>query len=143
MMNRRSFLDKTAKAGACALLGTALLSQAGCTTYPLVKFKTEEKLLKVALSHFAETKRILVRTPQLEFDIFVHQYQQNQFRATLLQCTHRAEPISISDTRLFCPSHGSEFAMDGAVTKAPAKESLRHYPIELSEDKQFLLINIA
>lgn len=142
-MNRRNFIGKTARLGACSLIGVSLLTQSGCASYPLVKANPVNNLLKVDLTAFGEGKRLLVRTPDLEFDVFVHQFQTGQFRATLLQCSHRNEPISVSDTQIYCPSHGSTFSLEGAVTKAPATEPLKHYPVKLSDDGTSLLIDIS
>ncbi len=142
-MNRRNFINHSVKIGACALVGTTLLTQSACTSYPMVKVKPTKNILNVPLSSFAEGKRLLVRTPDLEFDIFVHQFASGQFRATLLQCTHRNEAVSVSDQQIFCPSHGSTFSLDGNVTKAPATQALKHFPIKLSDDALSLLIDIT
>lgn len=142
-MNRRNFINHSVKLGACALVGTALLTQSACTTYPMVKVKPLQNILSVPLSSFAEGKRVLVRTPELEYDIFVHQFTTGQYRATLLQCTHRNEAVSVSDQQIFCPSHGSTFSLDGSVTKAPATQALKHFPVKLSEDALSLLIDIS
>ncbi len=54
-------------------------------------------------------------------------------------CTHRYAPLSEGKTEngeVVCPWHGSRFAMaTGKVTKGPAKEDLRTFPIEEREGK--------
>jgi len=139
-MKRRDFITNTSKLGACALLGITVLSQTGCASYPLFKVKAVDKSLTIPLTEFIKSKRILVRTTSLEFDIFVHEFEAGKYRATLLQCTHHNEPVTVSDQQIYCPSHGSTFALDGQVTKAPAKIGLKHYPTRMSEDGNALLV---
>ena len=139
-MKRRDFITQTSKLGACALLGVTVLSQAGCASYPMLKVNALDKSLSIALTEFQKSKRVLVRTPSLEFDIFVHEFEAGKYRATLLQCTHHNEPIKVTDQQIYCPSHGSTFSLDGQVVKAPAKKELKHYPTRISEDGKSLQI---
>lgn len=139
-MKRREFITQTSKLSACALLGATVLSQAGCATYPMLNVKALDKSLSIALTEFQKSKRILVRTPSLEHDIFVHEFDAGKYRATLLQCTHNQEPLKVSDQQLYCPSHGSTFTLDGQVVKAPAKKELKHYPTRISADGNTLQI---
>jgi hypothetical protein len=139
-MKRRDFITNTSKLGACALLGITVLSQTGCASYPLFKVQAVDKSLTIPLTEFIKSKRILVRTSSLEFDIFVHEFEAGKYRATLLQCTHHNEPVTVSDQQIYCPSHGSTFALDGQVTKAPAKIGLKHYTTRMSEDGNALLV---
>jgi cytochrome b6-f complex iron-sulfur subunit len=141
-MKRRDFITNTSKLGACALLGVSVLSQSGCASYPMLHVKALDKSLSIPLAEFQKTKRILVRTTSLEFDIFVHEFEAGKYRATLLQCTHHQEPIKVSDQQIYCPSHGSTFSLDGQVVKAPAKKELKHYPTRISEDGKTLLIQM-
>ena len=141
-MKRRDFITNTSKLGACALLGVSVLSQSGCASYPMLNVKALDKSLSIPLAEFQKSKRILVRTPSLEFDIFVHEFDAGKYRATLLQCTHHQEPIKVSDQQIYCPSHGSTFSLDGQVVKAPAKIELKHYPTRISEDGKTLLIQM-
>lgn len=139
-MKRRDFITNTSKLGACALLGITVLSQTGCAAYPLFKAKVIDKTLSIPLTEFIKSKRLLVRTSSIEFDIFAHEFEAGKYRATLLQCTHHNEPVTVSDQKMYCPSHGSTFALDGQVTKAPAKVGLKHFPTRLSDDGNSVLI---
>ena len=141
-MKRRDFITNTSKLGACALLGVSVLSQSGCASYPMLNVKALDKSLSIPLTEFQKSKRILVRTPSIDFDIFVHEFEAGKYRATLLQCTHHQEPIKVSDQQIYCPSHGSTFSLDGQVLKAPAKKELKHYPTHISEDGKTLLIQM-
>ena len=141
-MKRRDFITNTSKLGACALLGVSVLSQSGCASYPMLNVKALDKSLSIPLTEFQKSKRILVRTPSIDFDIFVHEFDAGKYRATLLQCTHHQEPIKVSDQQIYCPSHGSTFSLDGQVVKAPAKKELKHYPTRISEDGKTILIQM-
>ena len=46
------------------------------------------------------------------------------------RCTHKAAPLKVKDGNFACPSHGSEFSVNGTVTKGPAKDSLVRYAIK-------------
>ncbi len=141
-MKRRDFITNTSKLGACALLGVSVLSQSGCASYPMLNVKALDKSLSIPLAEFQKSKRILVRTPSIDFDIFVHEFDAGKYRATLLQCTHHQEPIKVTYQQIYCPSHGSTFSLDGQVVKAPAKIELKHYPTRISEDGKTLLIQM-
>jgi cytochrome b6-f complex iron-sulfur subunit len=108
----------------------------------MLNVKAIDKSLSIPLTEFQKSKRILVRTPSIDFDIFIHEFDAGKYRATLLQCTHHQEPIKVSDQQIYCPSHGSTFSLDGQVVKAPAKKELKHYPTRISEDGKTLLIQM-
>ncbi|CAN5565657.1 hypothetical protein BH09PLA1_BH09PLA1_26700 [soil metagenome] len=48
------------------------------------------------------------------------------------RCTHKFSPLRVRDGHFACPSHGSEFSVQGTVTHGPAKESLVRYAISRS-----------
>ena len=47
-------------------------------------------------------------------------------------CTHKRVTLVAKDGALRCPRHGSTFAADGKVTKAPARRPLPRYGIRLT-----------
>ncbi|HVT79369.1 MAG TPA: Rieske (2Fe-2S) protein [Phycisphaerae bacterium] len=51
-------------------------------------------------------------------------------------CTHKGQPVKpkTGDAKIiWCPSHGSEFKLDGSVNKAPAAKPLDIYAIRLDD----------
>jgi Rieske Fe-S protein len=58
-------------------------------------------------------------------------------------CTHEACTVEIQSGSppLFCPCHGSEFALSGAVVRGPARQSLRVY--QASVDANGVTVTLA
>ncbi len=44
-------------------------------------------------------------------------------------CTHQGCTISAFSSGFACPCHGARFALDGTVTRGPARSSLVHYAL--------------
>lgn len=55
-------------------------------------------------------------------------------------CTHRRGRLSPISDGFFCKSHNSTFAMDGKVTRPPAKADLARYAVQM-DDKNHLIVN--
>jgi nitrite reductase/ring-hydroxylating ferredoxin subunit len=55
-------------------------------------------------------------------------------------CTHRRGRLTPTADGFFCKSHNSTFAMDGTVTRPPAKVDLARYAVEL-DDRNHLIVN--
>jgi cytochrome b6-f complex iron-sulfur subunit len=49
------------------------------------------------------------------------------------RCTHKFSPLKIKDDHFACPSHGSQFSIQGTVTHGPAKSSLERYAISRND----------
>ena len=64
--------------------------------------------------------------------IIVARVSETEFSAVGAVCTHKGGPIEYNadDKQFFCPWHKSQFALDGAVIKGPAKEPLPNYKEE-------------
>ena len=68
--------------------------------------------------------------------VVVTQPSDGEFRAFTAVCTHAGCMVdSVSDGRIHCPCHGSEFSIeDGSVVGGPAPEPLKEIPIEVRGD---------
>jgi Rieske Fe-S protein len=53
-------------------------------------------------------------------------------------CTHQGCTVSVSDAELPCPCHGSVFALDGSVLRAPATTPLPAVPVLVVDDRVLL-----
>lgn len=64
--------------------------------------------------------------------ITVARVSETEFSAVGGVCTHKGGPIEYNseEKQFFCPWHKSKFALDGAVTKGPAKIALQNYKEE-------------
>ena len=68
------------------------------------------------------------------FDVLVMKLPDGGFRSLYLQCTHRDQAVTATPTGLYCPSHGSRFALDGSVQEGPATRPLISLPTLAKED---------
>jgi nitrite reductase/ring-hydroxylating ferredoxin subunit len=62
--------------------------------------------------------------------IIVSRLEGSQFFAVTSQCAHEGQPVSamnLTSRRLVCPSHGSQYAANGALLVGPATRGLTAY----------------
>ncbi len=130
-MDRRTFLRASCLGCSGLALGSGLLSLSGCAAIPLVKTESDGRSFTLPLSAFGEGTRLIARTRDLPYDVLVMKLPTGDLRALYLQCTHRDQPLSATNTDLHCTSHGSRFAMDGSVVEGPASKPLRIFPVQL------------
>lgn len=134
-MERRLFI----KAGCLVCTGAVALSTLeACSTLPLYKTKTQDGLLTVPLTAFADTQQVIVRSSDLEFDILLVK-NANAYTALYMQCSHETSPLVATKTGLYCSMHGSAFSLDGQVTKEPATKPLTKFETIVSN--QSIVIN--
>jgi cytochrome b6-f complex iron-sulfur subunit len=55
------------------------------------------------------------------------------------RCTHKSSPLKTKSDGFSCPSHGSQFSVQGTVTKGPAKASLVRYAISKNDAGHLLV----
>ena len=68
-------------------------------------------------------------------DVLVTQPTAGDFRGFSARCTHAGCKVSaISGGTIGCPCHGSAFALDGSVTKGPAKRPLEAKSVRVQGD---------
>lgn len=142
MTSRRDFL-KTA-CGFCAALGTVGMTATlleGCTSIPVVKASPQNNRITVPLASFGESKYVFVRASGSESDILLIKKTDGNYNALLMQCTHEAQPLTVSGSSIYCASHGSSFDLDGKVTKEPATRPLQKYPVTVETDSVVILLN--
>lgn len=142
MTSRRDFL-KTA-CGFCAAITaigmTATLLE-GCKSIPVVKASPENNKLRVPLTAFGESNYVFVRAAGMESDMLLVKKPDGTFTALLMQCSHEAQPLTVSGTSIYCASHGSRFDLDGNVTKEPATRPLQKYFVTNETDSVLILLN--
>ncbi|MBL7952584.1 MAG: Rieske (2Fe-2S) protein [Flavobacteriales bacterium] len=128
-MQRREFLRNSCMACAGSALGLSAFSLAGCASLPLVKATHENGGLSFPRSAFAEATQVIVRHPELSYDLLVVKSADGTHRALYMRCTHEDQPLSATAKGLHCTSHGSRFALDGTVMTGPATEPLLSFPV--------------
>ena len=108
--------------------GVSLLSS--CSTTKVATGSSEKGLLRIDAAQFtADTKSLLVRDKQLEFDILLMKINETTYRALYMQCTHQGCELQPNKMSLVCPCHGSEFTTDGKVQSPPADQDLKQFKI--------------
>jgi len=137
-MHRRKFIKTICVA---STISTSLL--VGCKSTPvLVKGLIKDNKLYIPLAEFE-----LRNTVSVAFEnsaIGVTQFNEHEFVAVLLKCTHKGCTVSSSKSNdqagFICPCHGAKFTSNGVVIKGPAEKNLTQYVT--SSDNEFVIIHL-
>ena len=81
---------------------------------------------------------IIVRNDALKFPICVYRFNDKEYSALWMKCTHQGAELQASGDVLQCPAHGSEFTNKGLVRNGPANESLRSFPVTVTNNELFI-----
>ena len=123
-------------------IGMATLMQS-CTSTKILSGKISTDNLVVPISDF-ETKNgnntyfkkyIVVHNDMLQYPICVYRFNENEYSALWMQCTHQGTELQVFGDRLQCPAHGSEFDNKGSIQNGPADKKLRTFPITIEKDQ--------
>ena len=141
MQNRRDFLKSacTACAGVAAL-GFIMADLESCKTADPNAITVSKKQVTVPLSQMADKNVLIIKSASLEYDIALVKKSEKEFVALKMVCPHRQNPVTTASTGFFCPSHGSEFDMDGKVTKGPSANSLTQFQTVIQKGKAIITI---
>jgi Rieske Fe-S protein len=143
-MHRRAFIKNSCTACLSFTALSAFVSSCVATKYisgRLVKdgltiskddFKVKQK------GGTAYTSFIIVRNDALIFPICVYRFNDNEYTALWMQCTHQGNELQASGDVLQCPAHGSEFNNKGLVINGPAASNLRSFPITVVDNELFI-----
>jgi cytochrome b6-f complex iron-sulfur subunit len=123
---------------------TGLLSQLSSCAPALPTFKTKiaGQSISVPLSFFETSNLAIVRDNQAEFDILLVKKNEELFEAIYMKCSHRENPLTATETGLYCSAHGSIFDLDGNVKKEPAIAPLQKFPVDFDRTQGLISINI-
>jgi cytochrome b6-f complex iron-sulfur subunit len=136
MTSRREFVKISC--GLCAAIsGAGILSTflQSCTSIPVIAASPENQKISVPENSFGENILLLVRAKSLENDILLVKEKQESvftYRALLMRCTHQEQPLTVQGSKIHCAAHGSEFDLNGNVTKEPALDPLAKFPVTLN-----------
>lgn len=75
-------------------------------------------------------------------DVLVAKTTAGSYIALSKICTHEGNPVQYrsSSNDIFCPTHGSEYNISGAVTQGPAPAALKAYTVTVSSDGNTLTV---
>jgi Rieske Fe-S protein len=142
IMERKDFL-KTC--GLACLSGGLLVSLAeGCGSTKIISGTIADTDLFVPASCFLlkgnkYRKYVVVQHDKLQYPICLYRFNEQQYSALLMRCTHQGTELQVFGDKLQCPAHGSEFNNKGAVQNGPADTNLRSFPVTIQKDQ----INIS
>lgn len=139
-MERRKFI----KTCCYSAIGIPVLSSMmqSCGAIHYANSLTDKTKLVIAKSEFLKVKKgktsirpfVLVQPKQSEFPICLYNLKDDNYIASLMECTHRGCELNVGGGIYSCPCHGSEFSVEGKVLEGPAERDLKTYKTQ-SDDK--------
>ena len=143
-MDRREFIKNSCTACLSAtVIGTAISS---CTATRYISGTLGKDGLFVDANEFVTKQKgktlyrsfIIVRNDALQYPVCVYRFNDNEYSALWMRCTHQGTELQASGDRLQCTAHGSEFDNKGQVKTGPADTSLRNFPVTVSNHQLFI-----
>jgi len=143
-MDRREFIKNSCTACLSAtVIGTAISS---CTATRYISGTLGNDGLFVDANEFVTKQNgkpvyrsfIIVRNDVLQYPVCVYRFNENEYSALWMRCTHQGTELQASGDRLQCTAHGSEFDNRGSVKTGPADRSLRSFPVSVSNNQLFI-----
>jgi len=140
-MNRRKFIA----AGCVSCISGGVLASLleGCGSTKIITASIIDSDMIVPLTAFElkNTKQkqfkrwLVVQNELLQYPICVYRFDDSQYEAYLMKCTHQGTELQVFGDKLQCPAHGSEFNNHGKVENGPANSSLRTFPVTLTANQ--------
>ena len=143
-MDRRKFIKNSCTACLSATVLAALLSSCQATRY--ISGALGKDSITVSADEFIIKQNnktgfrsfLIVRNDALQYPICVYRFNENEYSALWMRCTHQGTELQASGDRLQCPAHGSEFDNKGVVKTGPADKALRSFPVTVSNNQIFI-----
>ena len=139
-MDRRNFI----KNSCIACLSAGVLSS--CTSTRYISGTLGKDGLTVDANEFITKQNgkttyrsfIIVRNETLQYPICVYRFNDKEYSALWMRCTHQGTELQASGDYLHCTAHGSEFNNKGTVKNGPADRNLRNFPVTVSNNQLFI-----
>ena len=143
-MDRRKFIMNSCAACLSATALAGLLSSCQATRY--ISGALGKDSITVSADEFIIKQNnktgfrsfLIVRNDALQYPICVYRFNENEYSALWMRCTHQGTELQASGDRLQCPAHGSEFNNKGVVKTGPADKALRSFPVTVSNNQIFI-----
>jgi len=138
-MKRRDFIARGCSSCLSIVVMSNLMSSCIATRY--VSGKLNENGLAISKNDFTEKKTgayrsfIIVRNEALQFPICIYRFNDQEYTALWMECTHQGSELTVSGDYLQCPAHGSEFNNKGSVKSGPADRNLRTFPVTVTNNE--------
>jgi Rieske Fe-S protein len=143
-MTRKDFIVNTCALCASATGMTALLTSCTASHYISGTMNKDGLILSgdefkiIQKGNTAYRSFIIVRNDALKFPICVYRISDIEYSALWMRCTHQGAELQASGDVLQCPAHGSEFNNRGQVRNGPANNSLRTFPVTITNNELFI-----
>ena len=134
-MDRRDFILDSCRACAALIALPAIATLDGCAPTKKIAYIEEGSMVRIAASEFATRTTAVIRPKGLMDPLLVVKETSGGYKALLLKCTHKGQRVALSGSGLVCDAHGSQFDLEGKVTKGPAKTALKEYPVVVNSDQ--------
>jgi len=140
-MDRRKFIATGCIS--CISGGLIMSLLDGCSTTKMISAAISGSDMIVPLTDFeikkgntAGFKRYLIaQNEKLQYPICVYRFDENNYEALWMKCTHQGTELQVFGDKLQCPAHGSEFNNHGKVENGPANISLRTFPVTVIDNQ--------
>ncbi len=132
-MDRREFIEHAQQLSTGLLVGASALSATSCAGVPYMMPRGSASQLVIGIDELPPGG-VLIQRSEMEWPVFLRQYEEGSFIALLVRCTHHGcKPDPVGD-RLVCPCHGSEYGLTGEVLQGPAERPLTRYAVTVEGD---------
>ena len=143
-MDRKDFL-KNCGFACMGSIGIAGILQS-CSTTKLLNGKITGDDIIILVSDFETRngsnvyfkKYLVIQNDMLQYPICVYRFNENEYSALWMQCSHQGSELQAAGDHLHCASHGSEFNNKGINTQGPAELNLRTFPVVASTNNIFI-----
>lgn len=143
-MDRRDFIKNSCTA--CLSLTVLSSLAVSCSATKYVSGVIVEDGINVSKNDFAVKQKggtayssfIIVRNEALQYPICIYRFNEDEYSALWMRCTHQGAELQASGDVLQCAAHGSEFNNRGMVRNGPAISNLRTFPVTVSQDQVFI-----
>lgn len=140
-MLRKEFIETCCVICAGGGLITTLLE--GCAGSKIITVALEGKGLSVPLKEFVVIKKdkmviikyLILQNDQLQYPICLYRFDDKNYAALWMRCTHQGTELQVFGDKLHCPAHGSEFNNRGGVENGPAADALKTFPVVVEGDR--------
>jgi len=143
-MDRRDFIINSGVACLSATTVSGLLTSCKSTRYISGNLNTDGVLVSadefkmMSKGKVSYRSYIIVRNESLQYPICVYRFNDNEYSALWMQCSHQGTELQASGDFLQCTAHGSEFSNKGRVTNGPADKDLRSFPVTVNNNQLFI-----
>lgn len=143
-MTRKDFIINTCTACISATVISSFLPS--CTSTRYISGNLAKDGLTINKDEFMIRQKgntayrsfIIVRNDALQYPICVYRFNEQEYSALWMKCTHQGTELQASGDFLQCPAHGSEFNNKGQVTNGPADNGLRTFPVTITNNELFI-----